>query len=331
MTNRSSPGYLDGVRLRRGPDELIQTFRTLVQRDRAGAIARLNEERLQFPSLFILLPVIRELELYDSLNARNRAAADLCQRRHRKPGLTEPAAPPPANPETQRALRWIFETGALWDGPLPEYDPYDAVIDAAAAELIITYRDQSVLTAAADLIFRRNRKGFYIHDLAWALFRSFQPDAALHVARYLLSDDMHDVSLAARLLHLELPEDAGKAERRRELFAKYREWLQENRSFLYFTGEQFNLSSEPVAMRADPEAVYLQKEISPKNGAPASPLTEHELKSLLNFRERPREEQNLLAEYSRRLRKQNRRTWEAWMQTEPAQQVSAAKSHKEVV
>jgi hypothetical protein len=50
MTNRSSPGYLDGVRLRRGPDELIQTFRTLVQRDRAGAIARLNEERLQFPA-----------------------------------------------------------------------------------------------------------------------------------------------------------------------------------------------------------------------------------------------------------------------------------------
>ncbi len=115
------------------------------------------------------------------------------------------------------------------------------------------------------------------------------------MARYLLSDDMHDVSLAARLLHLELPEDAGKAERRRELFAKYREWLRENRSFLYFTGEQFNLSSEPVAMRADPEAVYLQKEISPKNGGPASPLTEHELKSLLNFRERPREEQNLLA------------------------------------
>lgn len=331
MTNRSGPGYLDGVRLRRGPDELMRTFRALAQRDPKAAAAQLNDQKLQFPTLYILLPAIRELELYEALNVRNRAAADLCQRKRRKSGLTEPPPQPPKSPDTQRALRWIFETGAPWDGPLPEYDPYDAVIDAAAAELIITYRDQTILNTAVDLLFRRNRKGLYIHDLAWGLFRSFQPDAALYVARYLMSEDMQDVSLAARLLHMELPDDAGKPEVRRALFAKYRTWLRENKSFLYFTGEQFNLSSEPVAMRADPEAIYLQREILPENGAPASPLTENEMKSLQSFRARPREEQKLLSEYSRKLRKTDRNSWEAWLSTEPAQQVLAARTHKEVV
>ncbi len=64
-----------------------------------------------------------------------------------------------------QTLKWIFETGKNWDGPSVGHDPYDAVIDYTVALLIIVYEDKHILKEVAGLIFKRNRRGLYFHDL----------------------------------------------------------------------------------------------------------------------------------------------------------------------
>ena len=61
-------------------------------------------------------------------------------------------------------LRWMLATGKYWDGPSREHDAYDAVLDYTSALLTGRYDDRAALPDIVELIFRRNRKGLYIHD-----------------------------------------------------------------------------------------------------------------------------------------------------------------------
>lgn len=332
MANCNQMGCLDRIRLRRGHVVLRRQFRTMLSQNRRQAFYWLNEERLLFPTLFLLLPPVLEENLQGYLSPRNKAALRVCARRLKWGGPPEYSLPVNREDEgDHNALKWMFETGRGWDGPLPEFDAFDAVLDTAAALLVVTFQDRSVLPGMADLIFRRNRRGLYIHDLAWSFFQSFDPDSALFLAKYLTSSENADVELACQLLHLGLPENGDRPETRRDFFLKYRTWLKENRPYLYFTGEQFQLTSDPEPLRADPEAKYLQKEISPRHRTPVDPMTGEELELLNRFRTCSEKEQEELCEYSAQLRKKDRNAWEVWRRDEPARQVLAARSNREVV
>jgi hypothetical protein len=125
-------------------------------------------------------------------------------------------------------------------------DEYEAVMDAAISVLVNIYKDNSILPAVADMIFKRNRKGHYIHDLIWAYFRSSTPDTLKLTAERICSSDQQDIDLACHLLNLEASYSSLNTEDRQKQYQTYLQWLNENAPFLYFTGESFQYSSNPI-------------------------------------------------------------------------------------
>jgi len=331
--NWSSLSYLDQMRFCQGFSRMRDVFHALAARDRQKALQYLNDGRLQFPSLFILMPEIEAFNLFDYLNARNKTALNLCVKKINKQNSAihlDPLSSQDSN-TTHQVLKWMFHSGIHWEGPKEDYDAYDAVMDAAAELLIGIYEDKTILPAVAALIFKRNRNGLFIHDLVWSFFQSYDPNSLLLIAEFLLSDNFQDVELACKLLHLQLPQGMGRVEATQKLYREYRAWLRENSPFLYFTREHFQFTSDPNPLRSDLEAIYLYREISPKTKKPIDPLTEDEMACLNGFRECAEEEQALLAAYSRKLHNREKRSWDKWIHTQLAQQVSTAKSRSEVV
>ena len=66
-------------------------------------------------------------------------------------------------------------------------------------------------------------------------------------------------------------------------------------------------------MDVDREAKYLHKAISPRDQIPAEPISDDEIDSLYRFRQAPEAEQEVLASFSQKLRKRDKRSWDVWM------------------
>jgi hypothetical protein len=296
-------------------------------RDTAMALRHINDERLRFPVLFILMPEISTHELYSRLSPRNRVAIILCSKKIYKHIMDTPID---AMNDDQwfQTLKWMFETGRDWDGPSDGHDPYDAVIDYIAALLIVTYEDKSILKDVAGLIFRRNRQGHFIHDLVWSFFQTLDKDALVLISQYLLSENPRDVELAAKLLCIQAP--VLNRDKARKIQRQFLDWFDDNKPYLYLTGEHFQMTSNPRHLDADTEAKYLGKEISPRFRAPIEPLTEEEIECLRQFRAAAPEDQVQLTVYSHKLRNSDLRLWYEWMRKQLAEQVLAARATYEV-
>jgi hypothetical protein len=310
-------------------NRLKSVFRELAAINRREVIRLLNDEYLQFPALFILLPEIDELNLYQDLNQRNKIALRISRKKINIIQSSEFSRE--ESEEEHQTLRWMLKTGAGWDGPSAGHDQYDAVIDFTAALLVVSYEDKEILPVIAGLIFRRNRKNYYIHDLVWAFFQCLDASVLRIVAKYLLSSNVKDVELACTLLGIKLPNSTGGAGTMEKFYYRYLTWLEENRPYLYLTGEHFQMTSEPKYLNYDPEAKYLNREISPKYREPLSPLDENEISCLYGFRASPTEEQELLSDYSYKLRRRDFRRWQEWIQKQIAEQVLAARYGYEAV
>ena len=102
--------------------------------------------------------------------------------------------------------------------------------------------------------------------------------------------------------------------------------LNDNRPYLYVTGEHFQQTSRPKHLSVDQEAKYLGKELAPRYRAPIQPLSAHETTCLHAYRGYPPEEREMLADYSHRLKKSDKRSWDDWIQKQVAEQVIAAES-----
>ena len=328
--NDNRSGALDHVLASAGAERLRQGFRAQIVTNRREALRRLNDEKLQFPTLFTVLPDIYHYKLTDALSPRNFAAVTVCVK---KLGLYEPFADQAEVQDSEtlfQALEWMIRSGLLYDAPGPDRDNYDAVIDYAAALLVVIFEDTTVLKDLAGLIFRRHRRGRLIHDLVWCFFQTLDRDAIAQVAGKLLSTDQRDVALASKLLSLETPPRENRAENGR-LRRDYMAWLDENKPYLYVTGEHFQQTSRPRHLNVDPEAKYLGKELSPRYRAPLEALTERELACLHEYRGYPPEEQEILTEYSHRLRRTDAPAWEEWIQKQVAEQVLAARNGGELL
>ncbi|SHI19041.1 hypothetical protein SAMN02745823_03202 [Sporobacter termitidis DSM 10068] len=313
-----------------GADRLKSGFRSLASTDRKQALRLLDDEKLRFPALFALLPELHAHQMTNELSPRNHAAVCVCAKKLKRYDRFDASAGFRDNDTLYRALRWMLDTGKEWDASGRGQDDYEAVIDYVSALLVIDFEDTAVLPDIARLIFARHRRGHLVHDLTWCFFQTLDKDALALVAGQLLSSDNRDAALAGKLLCLESPPALNKADTQ-ELHHQYVQWLEDNRPYLYVTGEYFQQTSRPKHLSVDMEAKYLGKELSPRYRAPLTPLNEHEIACLHEYRGFSPEEQELLTDYSHRLRCTDAQSWQAWMQKQVAEQVMAAKGGYEAV
>jgi DNA-binding transcriptional ArsR family regulator len=328
--NDNRPGALDRMLASAGSGRLRQNFRELAAANRREALRLLDDEKLTFPPLFTLLPEIYAYKLTDALSPRNYAAVIVCVKKLERYEQFADQAEVQDSEMLYQALTWMFRTGRNYDGMGADRDDYESVIDYVAALLIITFEDTSILPDVANVIFRRQRSGRLIHDLAWCFFQTLDVAALSRVAGNLLSTDPRDVSLSCKMLGLEAPPSTNRQEAK-NLHGAYINWLGDNRPYLYATGEHFQQTSRPKPLDVDSEAKYLGKELSPRYRAPVEPLSEREVACLHEYRGFPPEEQEMLTDYSHRLRSANALAWDAWMSKQVAEQVIAARSGVEAI
>jgi len=317
---RISTGALEQIRRVRGAGACQKRFQEIIQNQKEGAAKLLNGTGLRFATLFTLKPLIEEAGLGSGLNGKIQAALQICDKT-----LEEKKSPPGggilySDENVRAAFLWIFQTGIRDDGLSNEYDE---ILDLCAAVLTRRYREKSILPGLSELIFRRNRKKGYLHDLIWAFFQIHDPGSLRYIAPYLRSSSARDRELAHLLLHL--PETGGDARKQEEQYRHFMSWLQENSSYLYFTGESLQSSNQPEICSLDREAKYIGKQISPRRRTPVNPLTEEEEESLNCFAQAEESEKAVLSDYSGKLHARNPELWNRWIHSPVSEQIRAAK------
>lgn len=344
--------YLNQIRRLRGTNACKQYFNKLAKNQKTDAI---NSESLTFPSFFILQPEICGHNMENQLNTRNLAAKSLSSKalmRHisklqnsgadeadeasqtagtfhsqkklsyetRHTAAADSHESEFTEEEKHSALLWIFRTGAADDGLS---DEYDQILDTAAAALIKKHHDKTILPALVKLIFSRNRKGAYTHDLIWTFFQTRDAQALKYIAEYLRSSNKKDIKLAQTLLNL--PEITANAGRENQ-YRAYMSWLNENLPYIYFTGENFSLTNRPAPCDLSVSAKYLCKNISPRGKKPLVPLTETEQTYLQCFGGANENQKKTLAAYSSKIHTETPSYWSRWLQYPVEKQIQIAEN-----
>lgn len=227
-SRKKGSALLDDLRRRHGGGRLPELFGGYCREDPQNALRLVNDNRLRFPSLYLLRHEIASRGLGSGLNARNARALELL-------GLFSAPAQPgeyKALPEHAPVLDWMLRTGHAEENL---GSAYDRALDFCAILLCREHRDRACLPVVASLLFARRRKGSYTHDVEWALFESRDPACLGLIARRLLSRNGSDVELARRLLGFLPCFDAGDTDAARQYRCVSR-WLSRNRGRLRYTG-----------------------------------------------------------------------------------------------
>lgn len=313
-------GPLERLRRTGGTGMLKNRFAGMLRRRKSDAVRMLNDEGLSFGTLYALRPEIEKAGIAGELSEKNRAALEICGKIAQDPKLLASGGIDYGDQTVHSAFLWMFQTGARDDG-LGE--AYDEALDLCASVLLRRYRETAILPELVDLIFRRNRKRGYLHDLIWAFFESRDPGALRYIAKYLRSENARDTELACLLLHL--PRAGSSMREKANLYRSYLNWLDENKPFLYFTGESLQSSNQPEICGVDLGAKYLCKNISPRSRRPADPLTQQEQESLSCFARTKEPDRAILSSYSRRLHDKDPARWEQWIHSPVEKQIETAK------
>lgn len=313
-SNIGMPGYLDRIRLEYGNKMFPEKFSRIAKKS-GSAAEIINAGVKMFATLYLLIPAIDSLNLYAGLNRKLSLAVSICADIIPDMELSNAALLENYNEETRKVLRWIFISGTRDDGL---DDVFDAVIDCAASVLVRHYHEKSVPVYAVPLIFHRNRRGRFIHDLVWATAGLQDPGVLLQIARYLDSSREADRKLAGSLLSV-------KNTVRSNLWRDYKHfssWYRENRPYLYFTGEGFNQTSEPTLCGVNVNAKYLCRPSAQAEGSAKSKAFEDALPE--EFLNAKNSRKNMLADYSQRLHQSDRSAWEKWRQLSVENQAEIA-------
>lgn len=234
--NANNMAFLDGIRHKHGNEGLKNVFHEAIGHDADKAVRLINDNRILFPTLFVLRPEIVKVGLHPHLNARNNVALALSD-----DILSGNLAAEHRGRETDKAvLSWMLHSGYRSDG-MNEH--YDVVLDNAALLLARVHGDKHCLRPIEELIFSRHRKGAYNYDLVWAFFEASEPEDLLLLANRLQSPDIRDVELARQLLNF-IP----CIESENNPVVQYRcshKWIRQNRDRLYYTGESNQQRSNP--------------------------------------------------------------------------------------
>lgn len=320
----TSLNELDQVRRSQGANALKSMFLKSGLENSQNAINQLNSENLTFTSLFLLQPEISELNLRDNLSQRNQTALSICKRVTDGKTISDNSdmQDSPENEQYHKVLLWMFKTGSADDGLS---DEFDQIIDILASILIKTHHEKSILPIVVDVIFKRNQKELYIHDLVWACFLSRDLDVLRLIAEHLVSSNPRDVELAKKLLHLQQESPRSRNVDNQSLYTAYLSWLKDNNPYIYFTGESFNLTNCPSHCSVDLEAKYLCKEnvicVSKQN----SQLADYEQSCLNSFNKLQDNDKAVLARHSQKIYRENPSYWNQWIKLPLDKQIYLAR------
>lgn len=316
---------LDRVRHDRGNDGLRDYIKQLAQKDRGKAIDLINEEELSFTSLFVLRDEIQQLEFFDQMNIRNKIALEIVDETLKEYKVELSPSDMVSNfiQNVRTALKWMLTTGAFDDGMS---DEYDEVMDVTAILLVKVYKDKGILPLLADMIFKRYKMGTCIHDLAWAFFEGKEPYSLILIGNKLRSREFKDVELACKLLGFIPGVDVKSSVDGETQYFGFFNWIEENRPFLYFTGESFQQKNSPTPYVVVLEAKYLCKVISIDTGKSLEPLTREEDELLSSFDKQDDDTKTLLSNYSFRLHYDDVNGWNMWLHRPIETQIKIAKA-----
>lgn len=313
---------LDSIRHSGGYSGLKDYFEEEIKNNRAHIISLMNDERLLFPSLFELQPMIKEHNLLGELSLRNQNALKAVSALLKRDTREIERLSSDDEQMTSSTLKWIFLSGFRSDIFNPQYEQ---IVDMAAALLIKRYNDKTILPEVVSTIFERNRDGRFTYDLIWALLEAGEPDSLNLIANQLNSGHVKDIELARKILrfipHIRLAPAADS----RIQYIWVKNWLQENQSFLYYTGESFHQSCEPLPFALSMEAKYLCMKVSTDTGKISERLSDAEKMLLNSFNRLNRNLQELLSNYSYYLYRQNIYGWNCWLHAPMLEQIKSVR------
>ena len=309
----SSPGNIcifDEIRLKFGIDKLKTYFLHLLKFDRKRAIDLINDNRLHFCSLFALQLEIMEYKLFDDLNLQCKSALDIVNGISTRKGTKTRNSIENYKQMSHSSMKWILETGSNDDG---YSNQFDAILDSTAALLVKIIDDKSVLPILVHMIFNRHRKGLFYYDLLWTFFEARDPHSLFLIARNLSSSDLSDVELARKLLNFIPCINLGAAINNLRLYMLCQSWLYQNLPYLYYTGDNFRQTCNPIPYVISWEAKYLCKPVSPDTGKFIAPLSKEEKIFLEKFKTQSYNNRVILADYSFRVYHYNSSMWSIWL------------------
>lgn len=320
--NPTAINELDRKRRLQSTSEFKSLFVNSCKENMQESIDLLNSENLLFASLFLLQPEINELDIKDKLNQRNQTALRLCESVSCHKKVAPELHSNLDNEDYHSILLWMFSTGLSDDGLS---DDFDQIIDILAATLIKTHHEKSVLPTVVDIIFKRNRKELYIHDLVWACFLSRDIEVLKLIAEQLRSSNSRDVELAKKLLHINQETHDRGRHYTQSHYTEYLTWLKDNIPYIYFTGESFNLTNSPSHCSVDLEAKYLCKDAAMCLANRDTHLSDREEKCLVSFKKLHDNEKALLARHSQKLYRENPSYWDQWIKYPLDRQIYTAR------
>lgn len=324
IVNSNSINLLDKTRFEDGREKLTNYYNKLAKKDLKMAVDLINQESLSFTTLFLLQPTINALDIFENLSIRNKIAFDLISETTiDKEPVNSTYLSPKHVQKVFSVMKWILETGAPDDGLS---DKFDELLDTSAAVLTKEYKDWSVLPVIADMIFKRNRRGFFIHDLVWAFFESREAKSLVLIGNKLQSEEPKDVELACKLLSFVPGIEDKDNNRVDDKYSAFTNWIEENIIFLRYTGESFQLTRRPVVYDVNLEAKYLCKMVSIDTGETLKALNGKECELLDEFKILDIDNRKLLSAFSLAMRRNNLKLWDEWMRNPIIDQLRIARS-----
>lgn len=314
---------LDKIRYENGKDKLIDFFIRLWEKDSKKAVDLINQDNLSFTALFLLYPKFKDLGIFEKLSIRNKIAVEFMDERILNKKQEDNLYSSKSVQKQYSVFKWILETGAPEDGISNELVE---LLDTAAAILIKDYRDRSVLPIISDLIFKRNKGGFFIHDLVWIFFESRDIKSLILIGNRLQSEEPKDVELACKLLCFVPGLSDNSNIKDDEKYAIFINWIEENNMFVHFTGESFQLTRRPMIYIVNHEAKYLYKMVSVDTGETMKTLNEKECELLDKFKSLDEYEKSLLSGFSLAMHRRSRALWQEWIQNPITEQLRIARS-----
>lgn len=320
--NTSSLSFLDKVKSDRGIDDLSNFFHELVKKNLNQAVNFINAKNLQFATLYILREEIEQNNLVNRLGTRNKIALLIIKEiiTDKNDNLASESLSFDYVQIIHSILKWILETGFHDDGM---DDEYDRVLDIVSILLTKMYKDKTLLPIMANMIFDRYKKGLLIHDLVWAFFQIEDPQSLIIIGERLLSSSEEDVKIASRLLNFipEIKKDNNKERK----YTTFINWMRENSSFLHYTGESFQQTSNPRPYRVVLEGKYLCKNICCDTGKALCSTSEEENGLLEEFKKLDHSTKILLSNFSLRVHHKNVYLWNIWLHYSLEDQIKIAR------
>ncbi len=324
MDNLTTASNLNKIILNNEDPNLETFFHESFKKNSTEFITLINDENLNFTSLFVLKSKIQELNLIPKLNSRNKIALEIIDviSAGKKNIRTIEFSSFDYIQGVHSVLTWIIKTGFEYDGI---NNDYDGILDISLILLTKVYRDKTILPILVDLIFKRYKKGFLIHDLMWAFYECGDPKSLIIIAQRLQSSDLKDIELSRKLLNFIPDINAEKNADNNAYYLYFLNWFEENFLFLSATGESFQQFKTPTPYKTVLEAKYLCCAVSSVTGKILKSLTEGEVNLLELFKKLDDNTKLLLSNFSFSLHHKNIHNWNKWLHYPMAEQIKIAR------